>query len=278
MLPLDRLRRQIETRSHRDLTPLDEPRTPTEVRPLVHATNELMHRLQRALVSQQRFIADAAHQLRTPLAGLRTHAELALRERSIEGMRERVHSLMEATDRSAHLAHQLLSLALAEPEGSAAASMCEMDLAALARDVTSQSVPRALERGLDLGMDERDDDVRLEGNAVLLRELLANLVDNAIRYTPSGGHITVSVSRADAAIVLSVEDDGPGIPLADRGRVFERFQRLSEARGDGCGLGLAIVREIAEAHAATVAIEDGAHGKGTRVSVRFSRPVLVAPA
>jgi two-component system sensor histidine kinase TctE len=278
MLPLDRLRRQIEIRSHRDLTPLDEPRTPTEVRPLVHATNELMHRLQRALVSQQRFIADAAHQLRTPLAGLRTHAELALRERSIEGMRERVHSLMEATDRSAHLAHQLLSLALAEPEGSAAASMREMDLAALARDVTSQSVPRALERGLDLGMDERDDDVRLEGNAVLLRELLANLVDNAIRYTPSGGHITVSVSRADAAIVLSVEDDGPGIPLADRGRVFERFQRLSEARGDGCGLGLAIVREIAEAHAATVAIEDGAHGKGTRVSVRFSRPVLAAPA
>jgi two-component system, OmpR family, sensor histidine kinase TctE len=269
LLPLGRLRAQIEARSHRDLTPIDEPRTPTEVGPLVHATNALMQRLQRALVSQQRFIADAAHQLRTPLAGLRTHAELALREQSIDGMRDRVRSLMEATDRSAHLAHQLLSLALAEPEASAAATMREVDLVALAREVAAEWVPRALERDLDLGMSETVAEARIEGNPVLLRELLANLVDNATRYTPAGGHITVAVARTDAEVLLSVEDDGPGIPAADRARVFERFQRLAENRIDGCGLGLAIVREITEAHAGSVQIDDSPAGRGTRVSVRF---------
>jgi two-component system, OmpR family, sensor histidine kinase TctE len=271
LLPLGRLRGQIEARSHRDLTPLDEPRTPTEVRPLVHAINELMQGLQRAIVSQQRFIADAAHQLRTPLAGLRTHAELALREQNLDGMRDRVRALMQATDRSGRLAHQLLSLALAEPEASAAAPMHEIGIAAVAREVTAEWVPRALERDLDLGLAEHDGDVRIRGNAVLLRELLANLIDNAIRYTPAGGRVTVSVEHDAHSATLAVEDDGPGIPAADREKVFERFQRLADNRSDGCGLGLAIVREIAEAHAAAARIDDGAGGKGTRVSMRFAR-------
>jgi two-component system sensor histidine kinase TctE len=271
LLPFGRLRAQIEARSHRDLTPLDEPRTPREIRPLVHAINELMQRLQRAIVSQQRFIADAAHQLRTPLAGLRTHAELALREKDLAGMRERVQALMHATDRSARLAHQLLALALAEPEASAAAPMNAIDLAAVARDVTSEWVPRALERHLDLGLAADADGILVRGNALLLRELLVNLVDNAIRYTQPGGRITVGVQYDAAAVTLSVEDDGPGIAPGDRERVFERFQRLAENRTEGCGLGLAIVREIAQAHAAAVRIDDGAAGKGTRVSIRFAR-------
>jgi two-component system sensor histidine kinase TctE len=270
LLPLGRLRAQIEARSHRDLTPLDEPRTPREVRPLVHAINELMQRLQRAIVSQQRFIADAAHQLRTPLAGLRTHAELALREQSMAGARERIRALMHATDRSARLAHQLLSLALAEPEASAAAKMEEIDLIAIARAVTSEWVPRALARQLDLGLAAHADGISIRGNAVLLRELLVNLVDNAIRYTGPGGRITVAVHHDADTATLSVEDDGPGIAPADRERVFERFQRLAQNYSDGCGLGLAIVREIAEAHSATVRIDDGPGGKGTRVSVRFA--------
>jgi two-component system sensor histidine kinase TctE len=271
LLSLGRLRAQIEARSHRDLTPLDEPRTPREVRPLVHAINELLQRLQAAIVSQQRFIADAAHQLRTPLAGLRTHAELALREQDLAGVRERVQALMHATDRSARLAHQLLALALAEPEASAAAAMTQTDLAAIARDVTTEWVPRALARQLDLGFAAAAGEAHVRGNAVLLRELAANLVDNAIRYTQPGGHITVDVQHDAATVTLSVEDDGPGIPPGDRERVFERFQRLAETGTEGCGLGLAIVREIAQAHGSDVRIDDGAGGKGTRVSVRFAR-------
>jgi two-component system sensor histidine kinase TctE len=189
----------------------------------------------------------------------------------LAGMRERVQALMHATDRSARLAHQLLSLALAEPEASAAAAMTQTDLVAIARDVTADWVPRALVRQLDLGFAAAAGEVRIRGNTVLLRELAANLVDNAIRYTQPGGRITVDVQHDAATATLSVEDDGPGIPAGDRERVFERFQRLEETGTEGCGLGLAIVREIAQAHAAEVRLDDGAGGKGTRVSVRFAR-------
>jgi two-component system sensor histidine kinase TctE len=274
LLPLGRLRAQIEARSHRDLTPLDEPRTPTEVRPLVHAINELLQRVRHAIAAHQRFIADAAHQLRTPLAGLRTHAELALRSESPADMRERVGALMHATDRAARLAHQLLALALAEPEASAAAAMTALDLTAVAREVTAEWVPRALERDLDLGLAGPEAPAFVHGNAVLLRELLANLIDNAVRYSMRGGHATVSVQSDENGVTLAVEDDGPGIPEADRERVFERFQRLAGSGADGCGLGLAIVREIAAAHGAEAAIEAGAGGSGTRVNVRFPRSRL----
>jgi len=273
LLPLGRLRQQIESRSHRDLTPLDEPQTPTEVRPLVHATNDLMQRLQRAIASQQRFIADAAHQLRTPLAGLKTHAELALRESSIDGMSERIRALLHATDRSARLAHQLLSLARAEPEAAASMEMTTVDLDKLVKEVASDWVPRALERETDLGVLSKGSPVAVRGNAVLLHEMLANLIDNAIRYAPCGGRVTVRLDTHDGGeIDVIVEDDGPGIAAQDRERVFQRFQRIGDTTVDGCGLGLAIVREIAEAHAAAVAIEEGGEGKGTRVRVRFPSP------
>jgi len=270
LLPLGRLRRQIETRSHRDLTPLDEPHTPVEVRPLVQAINELMMRLQRAIAAQQKFIADAAHQLRTPLAGLKTHAELALREQDLNGMRERVRALTLATDRSAHLAHQLLALARAEPEAGATAPMAPVDVNALAREVTREWVPKAIDRGLDLGAACGDSPLLVRGNAVLVREMLGNLIDNALRYTPAGGRVTVKADSRERSAVLSVEDDGPGIAEADRVRVFERFQRLNEVDTQGCGLGLSIVREIADLHAATVEIVSGANDRGTLVSVTFA--------
>lgn len=270
LLPLGRLRQQLESRSHRDLTPLDEPRTPREVRPLVHATNALMQRLERAIAAQQRFVADAAHQLRTPLAGLKTHAELALREESVEGMRDRIRALLHATDRSARLAHQLLSLARAEPEASATLDTATLALNDLAREVTSDWVPRALEREIDLGLIAHDEPVMVRGNAVLLRELLANLIDNAIRYTQAGGRVTVRTAQSGLVAELSVEDDGPGIAAQDRERVFQRFQRLGDPDTEGCGLGLAIVREIAEAHSASIALEDAPGGVGTRVRVRFA--------
>lgn len=269
LLPLVRLRQQIESRSHRDLAPLSETETPREVRPVVHAINELMQRLERALSAQRRFVADAAHQLRTPLAGLKTHAELALRETTIEGMRERIQALTQATDRSARLANQLLSLARAEPESSASQALALLDLNPVARETTADWVPRAIERDIDLGFNPSPVPVEVRGNAVLLGEALANLLDNAIRYGRAGGRVTVSVERTDAAALLAVEDDGPGIPAKDHERVFERFQRLADAATEGCGLGLAIVREIAQMHDATATIEEGSGGTGTRVSIRI---------
>lgn len=271
LLPLGRLRQQLERRSHRDLTPLDEPHTPSEIRPMVQATNALMERLARAISSQQRFVADAAHQLRTPLAGLKTHAELAMRESSLEGMRARVRALMVATDRSARLVHQLLSLARAEPEAAAATTMTPIDLDDLARAVTTEWVPRAIERSIDLGLSSSGGNARVNGNSVLLRELLSNLVDNAIRYTQPGGRVTVRVETEGRCVTLAVEDDGPGIPASDRERVFQRFQRLDTSGTDGCGLGLAIVHEIADAHAARIDVGDGPNGKGTLIEVRFAR-------
>jgi two-component system sensor histidine kinase TctE len=278
LLPLVRLRQQIESRSHRDLTPLSEPNTPQEVRPVVHAINELMHRLERAIASQQRFIADAAHQLRTPLAGLKTHAELALREHTLEGMRERVLALTQATDRSARLANQLLALARAEPEATAAQSLHVVDLNDIARRITADWVPRALERGIDLGLNAAAGSIPVPGNAVLLGEALANLIDNAIRYGASGGHITVTTERFPDVATLVVEDDGPGILPKDRERVFERFQRLTDSGAEGCGLGLSIVREIAQVHDAEITLEDGAAGKGLRVCLRFALAKSAAAA
>ena len=269
LLPLGRLRQQIESRSDRDLAPLSETKTPREVRPVVHAINELMQRLQRAIASQQRFVADAAHQLRTPLAGLKTHAELALREDTIAGMRERIVALTRATDRSARLANQLLALARAEPEASAIHALSKLDLNQIARETTADWVPRAIERDMDLGLNAADAPIEVNGNAVLLREALANLIDNAIRYGRPSGRITVGVERTGDAAVLTVEDDGPGIPAQDRDRVFERFQRLADATTEGCGLGLAIVREIAQMHEGTAVIEEGSGGMGVRVAIRI---------
>jgi two-component system sensor histidine kinase TctE len=275
LLPLRRLRQQIESRSDRDLTPISETQIPREVLPVVRALNELLQRLQRAIQWQRRFVADAAHQLRTPLAGLKTHAELALREKTVEGMRERVLALTQATDRSAHLAHQLLSLARAEPAASAAQDMRLVDLNDVARETTADWVPRAVERDIDLGFNASDRPIHVQGNTVLLREALANLIDNAIRYNRPGGHVTVSTERVGSEARLLIEDDGLGIPEQDRERVFERFQRLADSSADGCGLGLAIVREIAQMHYASVSLDQGSGGVGTRVCVRLP---LSAPA
>lgn len=278
--PLDRLREQIGNRSHRDLTPLDELQAPDEVRPLIHATNELMRRLQGAIAAQQRFIADAAHQLRTPLAGLKTHAELALREHTLKGTRERIDALVQATDRSARLAHQLLALARAEPETATAIEMRRECLATIAREVTAEWVPRALERNMDLGFSPATGPVYVRGNAVLLREMLSNLLDNAIRYGRASGHVTVRLEMGPTGPALIVEDDGPGIPPQDRMRVFERFSRLNDSVPEGCGLGLAIVREIVQTHGATIELTEGPNGTGAQFMIRFPRiaALELAPA
>ena len=271
LAPLSTLRREIESRSHRDLSALSEDEAPQEVRPLIHAMNELLARLGIAISAQQRFIADAAHQLRTPIAGLKTQTELALRESHPDKVHETLRQVQTATEQSARLIHQLLSLARAEPGAKLEHSVGRLDLARLARHTTTEWVPRALARGIDLGYDGAEEAAWIEGDLFLVRDMLGNLLDNAIRYTQRSGQVTVRVARDGDRVALSVEDNGPGIPEQDRERVFERFYRVLGTGTDGCGLGLAIVREIAASHHAEVTLAAGAGDRGTLVRVAFPR-------
>jgi two-component system sensor histidine kinase TctE len=271
LAPLSTLRREIETRSHRDLSALSEDEAPQEVRPLIHAMNDLLARLAGAIAAQQRFIADAAHQLRTPIAGLKTQTELALRESHPDKVHETLRQLQTATTQSARLINQLLALARAEPGAKLEHAVERLDLARLARESTTEWVPRALARGIDLGYDGAEDAAWIVGDPFLVRDMLGNLLDNAIRYTQRGGQVTVRVARGSERVELSIEDNGPGIPEQERERVFERFYRALGTGTDGCGLGLAIVREIAVSHGAEIRLEAGAGGRGTVVRVAFPR-------
>jgi two-component system sensor histidine kinase TctE len=269
LAPLSDLRREIERRSHRDLSPLTESTVPREVQPLIHAMNGFLERLSASISAQQRFIADAAHQLRTPIAGLKTQTELALRQAQAGEAKATLDQLHAATDQLTRLVNQLLSLARAEPDARRSAETGRINLVELAREFTTEWVPRAIAREIDLGFERPSGDTFIEGDTFLLREMLGNLLDNAIRYTQLGGHVTVKVAAEGNSAVLSVEDNGPGIPPADRERVFERFYRVLGTGAEGCGLGLAIAREIALRHRAEITLDDGAGGRGTVVRVRF---------
>ncbi len=275
LAPLERVRQAVEKRSATHLEPLPLGYTPEEVRPLVGAINNLMERLQGVLATQQGFIADAAHQLRTPLAGLKGQIDLALSQPHPEDIKHAVSQARISTERMIRLSHQLLVLARNEPRAAAGAAQQSLDLSRLARETAMEWVPAALKKNIDLGFDGSSE-AWVRGNEVSLRELIANLLDNALRYTPAGGAVTLAVSVAED-VRLSVTDSGPGIPAAHRARVLERFYRLPGEENDGCGLGLAIVHEIAQAHGAEVGI-DAAPGGGCRVSVRFPRPPYSAPA
>jgi two-component system sensor histidine kinase TctE len=271
LAPLTALQREIAQRSHRDLSALPEEQSPQEVRPLIHAMNGLLERLSQALAAQQRFIADAAHQLRTPLAGIRTQSELALRQTQSGDAQNTLRQLQTATEQTTRLINQLLSLARAEPGAERARTAEKLDLARLARETTMEWVPRALARDIDLGFDSPLAVARVEGDSLLLKEMLNNLLDNAIRYTQAGGQVTVRVSPDTRDVTrlftLSVEDSGPGIPENERERVFERFHRVLGTGVEGCGLGLAIVREIAQAHGGDASLTSGASGGGTLVRI-----------
>jgi two-component system sensor histidine kinase TctE len=223
--------------------------------------------------SQKRFISDAAHQLRTPLAGLKSQTELALASAAVGAdpeLHARLQRVHESATRSAHLVSQLLALARAEPEAAMAQSRTRFDLQRLARDVAAEQVPRALAAGIDLGSEDADAagaPLYVLGNAMLIREALVNLIDNSIRYAGRGASITVGVHAQAGDAVLFVEDTGPGLPEADRERVFQRFARATH-EGNGCGLGLAIVREIVERSSGSVVLE-GVQPHGLRAVVRL---------
>lgn len=268
LAPLRRLQREVSERSHLDLSALQETGVPAEVQPLIHSINDLMARLSSVLDLQNRFIADAAHQLRTPLAGLKAQLELALRQQDTAMTPDVVRQLLRSADRMTRLVNQLLALSRNGPSAEQVIRKQPLDLGALASGVTMEWVPRALEKGIDLGFEPPPQAVTLPGDAARLKELLDNLVDNALRYTPRHGQVTVSVAGG-AHPLLQVTDTGPGIPPEQRERVFERFYSVLGNGAEGSGLGLAIVREIARMHGADARIEDTPDGVGTRVYVRF---------
>lgn len=250
LAPLARLTAQVEHRAPHDLAPLAPLNgAPQEVRTLATAINQLLAAVQESVAAQRRFVSNAAHQLRTPLAGLKSQTEIALganRDPELAARLQRVH---ESAVRSAHLVNQLLTLTRAEPEAASALPRQPLDLAALAAEVTAEHVPRALQAGIDLGVDEAQPEapVMVMGNPALLREAVANLVDNAIRYAGAGSEVTVSVRAQGGFAQLAVADDGPGLPEGQHEAIFGRFYRATH-EGGGVGLGLAIVREIATRH------------------------------
>jgi two-component system sensor histidine kinase TctE len=281
--PLAELQQRIRRREANDLSPIEERDVPEEVAPLVGAINDLLQRLDQSISAQRHFLADAAHQLKTPLAGLRTQAEIAEREidRGQGDPQTLKHTLQQialGSQRAAHMVNQLLSMARAEDQEQALRRQ-PLDLAELVRDTVRDFVPKAMDKRIDLGYEGPDDEQqgpRIDAQPVLLRELVRNLVDNALQYTPAGGAVTARVmpDPFGQVIVLQVEDTGPGVPMAERELIFRPFYRALGTNVDGTGLGLAIVQEIAQQHEAEVTVTDahprtGASSPGALFTVRF---------
>lgn len=271
LAPLHRLRLQVEGRAPTDLAPLQLASAPRELWSLASALNTLLAAVQNNVNTQKRFIGDAAHQLRTPLAGLKSQTELALQSVSEPALLARLQRVHASATRSAHLVNQLLTLARAEPESLMAQDRHPFDLHDMAQQLTAEWVPRALKAQIDLGMDEAIEacatPIWVHGNALLVREALTNVIDNALHYAGPHTQVTVQVQSVGGMAVLSVSDTGAGIPETDRERVMERFVRGTDT-GDGCGLGLAIVREIIERHQGQVGLSS-AQPHGLLVTIRL---------
>ncbi|NJM42997.1 MAG: sensor histidine kinase [Brachymonas sp.] len=281
--PLSQLQERIRKRRADDLSPIDTMEVPLEVSPLVQSVNDLFARERSALVSQKRFLADAAHQLKTPLAGLRMQAELALRSGSSESdIKQSLQQISRSSMRATRTVNQLLALARAENEGRSL-PMQSINLASIATEVVRDALPRAMERGIDLGYEGPDAGTaaaQLQGSAALLPELVRNLVDNALNYVPSTpehkGIVTVRLLAFEHSeyLEVQVEDNGPGIPKAERELVLQPFYRSLGQSADGSGLGLAIVQEITKRHQAELLIEETSlhtQWPGVRLIVRFPR-------
>ena len=293
--PLNQLQQRIRRRDSHDLSPIEEHDAPEEVAPLVRSINDLLARLDQTMGTQKHFLADAAHQLKTPLAGLRTQAELAQREIDAGGdtrsVKRSLQQIALSSQRAAHMVNQLLAMARADDADATRRQSQPFNLVRLAMDTVQDFVPRAMDKHIDLGYEgpESGEVVpRLMGQPVLVRELIRNLVDNALQYTPERGTVTVRVivDPFGQVLVLQVEDNGPGIPEAERELVFQPFYRALGTDVDGSGLGLAIVKEIAEKQGASIAVEPARHvpagaepgpldGPGVRFTLRF--PVMQEP-
>jgi two-component system sensor histidine kinase QseC len=265
LAPLSGLARQVAARQPGSVEPLALARTPAEIAPLVEALNGLLARVREALERERRFTADAAHELRTPLAALKVHAQNAARATTEAERRASLERMLQGLERTVYLAEQMLALSRAAAAGEAV----RVPLRALAQEAMEAVQPRAAERRVRLELDAAEE-CTVHGDRGKLLSLVTNLLDNAVRYGPEGGRVRLALRREDGRAVLSVSDEGPGIPAELRERVFESYYRVPGSAGTGSGLGLAIVKEIAAAHGARVAVEEGTGGIGTRIAVAFA--------
>lgn len=266
LAPLNQIRAAMSARRTGTLTPLDAPLAPSEVQPLVMSVNDYAARLSLLMETQRRFVANAAHQLRTPLTLLKTQATFGLREKTKTGKDEALHGVGQSVDHLTRLTNQLLVLARAEP-GTNHGARVDIDLMPIIKKLMEDFASTALDRNIDLGLDIKSEVAVVHGNPTLLRELMANVIDNALRYTPQGGTVTVALGATAAMIKFVVQDTGLGIAASEREKVFERFYRVDGSTADGSGLGLAIVKEILATHGGAISLRGPTSGSGLIVEI-----------
>ena len=276
LLPLTELQQRIRNRRPDDLSPIDSGQVPEEISPLVDSLNDLLARLSQSIEMQKRFIADAAHQMKTPLAGMRMQSELALRQTDQDEIHRSLLQLSKSSESATRLVNQLLALARTENQAPTTKPFEPLELSELARNAVQDWVQTSFTYRIDLGFEQPEHPIMIKGNPLMLREMLNNLIDNALRYTPLHGCVTVRV-RSDednGHAFLEVEDTGPGIPAVDRGHIFERFYRILGSNAEGSGLGLAIVKEIAQQHDAVIDIFHNPHQHDPRLPGSLFRVTL----
>lgn len=272
--PLTALQERIRSRRPDDLSPIDPSGVPEEISPLVRSLNDMLGRLSQSIQLQKRFIADAAHQMKTPLAGMRMQSELAMRQSDRQEIQRSLEQLSKSSESATRMINQLLALARAENRSAQSMPLENVDIRMLARDTVQDWVQAAMARRIDLGFEAEDQVTTVRGNPTMLREMLNNLIDNALRYSTPEGHVTVRVRTDTVGVnavraVIEVEDDGPGIPAAERAHVFDRFYRILGSDTEGSGLGLAIVKEIVTHHSAEIVIADRPRDKGCLFRIIF---------
>ena len=270
--PLKALNDALMKRSYRELSPIQLNKVPNEVNGLIKSINSLMSQIKSVLESQNQFVADAAHQLKTPLAGIQAHLELIELEQDEKQHQSSLIKINECVAKLSHMVSQLLKLAQNQPETSNYLEMDIVDLDKLSKHICTEMVPTAYVKNIDLGFEvskEKEADFKILGDSKKLGVMLENIIDNAIRYTTYGGKVTVCTKASSKKVILSVEDNGIGIPKGEQERVFERFHRVIDNRQEGSGLGLSIVKEIIQLHDAEITIESGKSGVGTKVIITF---------
>lgn len=266
---LDRVAQEVANRESTRLEPVNLQEVPEEIKPVIDELNKLFYRLQEGFEREKRFAADAAHELRTPLAALKAQAQVALNSNSIEEKNLALQKLIASVNRSTHVVQQLLTMSKLVPEATHINDRAVVDLVKITREILAMLAPAALERRIELEFDHDKPSAELFGNATALSILVRNLVDNATRYCKEQGKVCVRIYHQENELVFEVQDNGPGIPAELQSRVFERFFRVLGNRGTGSGLGLAIVSQICNLHNAHVSLSDPEQGTGLIVKVFF---------
>ncbi|RAP37929.1 two-component sensor histidine kinase [Legionella quinlivanii] len=266
---LDRVAQEVANRAPTHLEPVDLQEVPEEIKPVIDELNKLFYRLQEGFEREKRFAADAAHELRTPLAALKAQAQVALNTSNIDEKNQALHKLIASVNRSTHIVQQLLTMSKLVPGSTGINDVDEVNLIKVAREIMAMLAPSALEKQIELEFDHDDNLPVLEGNSTAIGILIRNLVDNAIRYCKENGKVIVRVFQKEGQLIFEVSDNGPGIPEELQSRVFERFFRVLGNKSPGSGLGLAIVRQICDLHGARVELESPKEGTGLIVRVLF---------